>query len=56
MEIVEIKKLLSIETVLSPYNLTLDRHHKTPCPFHAETTPSFTVYPKTNTFHCLVAG
>ena len=22
------------------------------CPFHEEKTPSFTIYPKTNTFHC----
>jgi DNA primase len=52
MEISEIKTRLSIETVLNYYNIKTDRHHKTCCPFHQEKTPSFTVYPKTNTFHC----
>ena len=56
MEIVDIKKQLSIEYVLSRYNLTPDRHHKTCCPFHEEKTPSFTIYPTTNTFHCFGCG
>jgi DNA primase len=52
MEIQEIKTLLSILTLLDKYNIQLNRHNKTCCPFHEEKTPSFTVYPKTNTFHC----
>ena len=56
MEIQEIKARLSIETILKHYNLSLDRHHKTCCPFHKEMTPSFTVYPETNTFHCFGCG
>jgi DNA primase catalytic core len=56
MEINDIKNRLSIETVLHYYNLTPDRHHKTCCPFHQEETPSFTIYPKTNTFHCFGCG
>lgn len=52
MEIKDIKARLSIENVLNYYNIKTDRHHKTCCPFHEEKTPSFTVYPKTNTFHC----
>jgi DNA primase catalytic core len=56
MEIQEIKNRLSIEIILSKYNLTPDKHHKLCCPFHEEKTPSFTIYPKTNTFHCFGCG
>jgi len=56
MEISDIKTRLSIETVLHRYNLKPDKHHKTCCPFHQEKTPSFTIYPKTNTFHCFGCG
>ena len=56
MEITEIKTRLSIETLLHHYHLIPDKHHKTCCPFHAEDTPSFTLYPKTNTFHCFGCG
>jgi DNA primase len=56
MEITNIKTRLSILTVLDRYNIQLDRHHKTCCPFHQEKTPSFTIYPKTNTFHCFGCG
>jgi len=52
MEIKDIKARLSIEDVLNHYNIQTDRHNKTCCPFHEEKTPSFTVYPKTNSFHC----
>jgi DNA primase len=56
MEIQDIKARLSIETILNHYNIKLDKHHKTCCPFHKEETPSFTIYPKTNTFHCFGCG
>ena len=52
MEIKDIKARLSIESVLNHYNIKTNRHNKTCCPFHEEKTPSFTVYPKTNSFHC----
>jgi len=52
MEIQEIKAKLSIETLLNHYNIKTNRHNKTCCPFHEEKTPSFTIYPKTNSFHC----
>src|SRR6266542_1755691 len=56
MEISDIKTRLSILTVLDKYNLRPDKHDKTCCPFHQEKTPSFTIYPKTNTFHCFGCG
>jgi DNA primase len=56
MEIKDIKAKLSIEYVLNHYNIETDKHHKTSCPFHEDKTPSFTIYPKTNTFHCFGCG
>jgi DNA primase catalytic core len=52
MEISEIKKRLSIETVLKNYQLTPDRNHRLRCPFHDDKTPSFQVYPETGTWTC----
>jgi DNA primase len=56
MEIPDIKAKLSISTILNHYNLTPGKHNKLCCPFHEEKTPSFTIYPKTNTFHCFGCG
>src|SRR5512145_2709632 len=52
MEIQEIKQSLSIVKVLAHYNLVPDRNNRLKCPFHDDTTPSFQLYPKTNTWHC----
>lgn len=52
MEISEIKKRLSIETVLKRYQLTPDHNHRLKCPFHDDKTPSFQVYPETGTWTC----
>lgn len=40
MEIRELKSRLDIVEVASRLGLTLDRHHKTRCPFHDDRTPS----------------
>jgi DNA primase len=52
MEIHEIKQSLSMLKVLAHYNLVPDKNNRLKCPFHDDTTPSFQVYPKTNTWHC----
>lgn len=52
MEIQEIKRRLSIETVLARYQLTPDRNQRLKCPFHDDKTPSMQVYPKTGTWNC----
>jgi DNA primase len=52
MEIPEIKQQLSLLKVLAHYNLVPDRNNRLKCPFHDDTTPSFQVYPKTNTWNC----
>jgi len=52
MEISEIKSRLSIEKVLSHYNLTQDRNGRLRCPFHEDRTPSMQVYPKTGSWTC----
>lgn len=56
MEITEIKQRLSIATVLSHYNLHLDRHNFLKCPFHGDEDPSLKIYPETNTFNCFGCG
>jgi len=56
MEITDIKRHLSISTVLQHYNLTPDRNKQIRCPFHADDTPSCRIYPETNSFHCFGCG
>ena len=56
MEISEIKQHLSIIKVLDHYGLKPDKHNMLCCPFHQDKTPSFVIYPKTNTFHCFGCG
>jgi DNA primase len=52
MEIQQIKQALSILKVLAHYNLVPDKNNRLKCPFHDDKSPSFQVYPKTNTWNC----
>ncbi|MBP3378796.1 MAG: DNA primase, partial [Clostridia bacterium] len=54
----DIRYRCDIETVISSY-VTLKRagsNLKGLCPFHSEKTPSFTVYPGTQSFYCFGCG
>ena len=52
MEIAEIKSKLSIDVVLTSYNLTPDSNNRLCCPWHNDKTPSLQIYPETNTWTC----
>lgn len=54
----ELHDRVNIEEIVSRY-VTLKRRGKTLvglCPFHNERTPSFTVYPDSNSFYCFGCG
>lgn len=48
----EIKAAVPIMDAAQRYGLTVDRHGRALCPYHSEKTPSFKLYPDSNTFHC----
>ncbi len=56
MEINEIKRQLSILTVLAMYNLKPNKNNLLKCPFHEDKTASLQIYPKTNSFYCFACG
>ena len=52
MDIKDIKQQLSINQVLSHYNLRPDKNNRLVCPFHNDNIPSLQIYPATNTYCC----
>ncbi len=52
MDIKDIKQQLTINQVLSHYNLKPDKNDRLVCPFHNDKNPSLQIYPKTNTYCC----
>ncbi len=56
MEIEEIKAQLSIDQVLSHYNLSPNRNGMLNCPFHSDKKASMKVYEETNTVYCFAGS
>lgn len=54
----ELRSKIDIEEIIAPY-VNMRRRGRTYtglCPFHNEKTPSFTVYPETQSFYCFGCG
>lgn len=51
-----IKETLNIAEVAANYGVEVKRNNQALCPFHNEKTPSFTIFPKTNSFKCFGCG
>ena len=51
-----IKETLQITDVLTFYGVDIRRANKALCPLHNEKTPSFTIYPNNNSWHCFGCG
>ena len=54
----ELRERTDIESLISQY-VNLSKRGRNPkglCPFHNEKTPSFTVYPESQSFYCFGCG
>ena len=51
-----IKETLRIADITAFYGIEVKRNNQAICPFHSEKTPSFTIFPKTNSFKCFGCG
>jgi len=51
-----IKETLPIGDIVRFYGIEVKRNNQALCPFHSEKTPSFTIFPKTNSFKCFGCG
>jgi hypothetical protein len=51
-----IKEVLPITDILLSYGVEVKKQNKAICPLHSEKSPSFTIYPKTNSWHCFGCG
>jgi len=51
-----IKEVLPITNILTFYGVEVKKQNKALCPLHNEKSPSFTIYPKTNSWHCFGCG
>jgi len=51
-----IKETLNISDITAFYGVEVKRGNQALCPFHNEKTPSFTIFPKTNSFKCFGCG
>ena len=51
-----IKEVLPITNILHFYGIEVKNQNKAICPLHREKSPSFTVYPGSNTWHCFGCG
>jgi len=51
-----IKEVLPITNILHFYGIEVKKQNKAVCPLHSEKSPSFTIYPHTNTWHCFGCG
>jgi hypothetical protein len=51
-----VKETLKIADITRFYGVEVKRNNQALCPFHNEKTPSFTIFPKTNSFKCFGCG
>ena len=51
-----IKKSLPIADIVVFYGVEVKKGNKALCPLHKEKTPSFTIYPNNNSWHCFGCG